>query len=87
MRFTGISHPELIGARVERLGPEGSTMGIRDVFSNHSYKSAGAVEVHWGLDKSSSAKFKITLQSGKSLVVDVSQVDRIMDVDLANLAR
>lgn len=87
MRFTGISHPELIGARVERLGPDGSTMGIRDVFSNHSYKTGGALEVHWGLGKSSSAKFRITLLSGKSLMIDVNSVDRIMDIDLAELAQ
>lgn len=87
MRFTGVSHPELIGARVERLGSDGSTMGIRDVFSNHSYKTGGALEVHWGLGKSSAAKFRITLQSGKSLVVDVNRVDRILDIDLATLTQ
>jgi hypothetical protein len=82
LRFNGISHAELIGARVERFDVNGSTMGIRDVTGNQSYKSGGALDVHWGLGKSRNARFKVTLQSGKSLEIRVKTVDRILDVDL-----
>lgn len=85
LRFVGLSDAALIGARVERLASNGTNRGLRIVSSNHSYKSGGALDVHWGLAKDRSARFRITLLSGKSKTISISRLNRLHEVNLAAL--
>ena len=87
LNFTGLSHAGLIGTRVERLANDGSTMGLRVVSSNHSYKSGGMLDVHWGLGSASHAKFKITTPSGISGIITLDRVNMVHSVNLADLGK
>ena len=84
LEFSGVTDAELIGARVERIGAKGEKLGLRVVSSNHSYKSGGALAVHWGLGKAKMGRFVITLPSGKTRTVDVKRVNTVVTVNLAS---
>jgi hypothetical protein len=62
LRFSGVSHAELIGARVEVCA--GDTKQYRWIHSNHTYKSGGALEAHFGLGKAASAEVTVKLLNG-----------------------
>lgn len=64
LTFTGLKDAELIGARVE-LTADG-TKQTRWIHSNHSYKSGGALDAHFGLGKATSAEVKVTLLNGQT---------------------
>jgi hypothetical protein len=64
LTFTGLSHAELIGARVE-LAAEGQKQH-RWIHSNQSYKSGGQLDAHFGLGQATSADVKVTLLNGKT---------------------
>jgi len=64
LTFTGLKDAELIGARVE-LTADGKKQ-TRWIHSNHSYKSGGDLDAHFGLGKAKSAEVKVTLLSGKT---------------------
>jgi hypothetical protein len=64
LTFTGLSDAELIGAKVE-LTAEGKKQH-RWIHSNHSYKSGGALDAHFGLGKATTAEVKVTLLNGKT---------------------
>lgn len=83
LRFSGISHARLIGARVEVRSPAtGQLLGTRWIHSNHAYKSGGPLEAHFGLGKHENVALSITLPGGR--VVEFSDVaaDRFLDLDL-----
>jgi hypothetical protein len=63
LTFTGLSHAELIGARVE-LAASGKKQ-YRWIHSNHSYKSGGALDAHFGLGQATSADVTVTLPDGR----------------------
>lgn len=60
--FSGIRDAELIGARVELIA-DGKKQ-YRWVHSNHTYKSGGALDAHFGLGKATSADVSVKLLSG-----------------------
>jgi len=64
LTFTGLTDAELIGAHVE-LTADGKKQ-YRWIHSNHSYKSGGALDAHFGLGKATSAEVKVTLLNGKT---------------------
>ena len=64
LRFSGIKDAELIGGRVE-LTADGQKQ-YRWIHSNHSYKSGGALDAHFGLGKATSADMKVTLLDGRT---------------------
>ncbi|MCP5538927.1 MAG: VCBS repeat-containing protein [Akkermansiaceae bacterium] len=64
LTFTGLQDAELIGAKIE-LTANGKKQ-YRWIHSNHSYKSGGALDAHFGLGKATSAEVKVTLLNGKS---------------------
>lgn len=65
LRFSGVKDAELIGARVEAFEPgTGKRLGTRVVAANHSYKSGGALEAHFGLGQAQSADITVTLLDG-----------------------
>ncbi len=64
LRFSGVKDAELIGARIE-LTASGRKQ-YRWIYSNHSYKSGGALDAHFGLGKATNADLKITLLDGRT---------------------
>ncbi|MCB1235209.1 MAG: CRTAC1 family protein, partial [Verrucomicrobiae bacterium] len=64
LTFTGLKDAELIGAKVE-LTADGKKQH-RWIHSNHSYKSGGGLDAHFGLGKATSAEVKVTLLNGRT---------------------
>ncbi|MCU0874779.1 MAG: CRTAC1 family protein [Pirellulaceae bacterium] len=62
LTFTGLKDAELIGARVELTA--GGRKQYRWIHSNHSYKSGGALDAHFGLGSATKADVKVTLLNG-----------------------
>lgn len=89
-RFSGISDHELAGARVSVFAAGQGTLhasrplGTRTVFSNHSYKSGGALETHFGLGKQERVDVRVDLLDGRSTIFSDVQADRFVDLDLAD---
>jgi arylsulfatase A-like enzyme len=81
LTFTGVSHARLIGARVE-LTAEGKKQ-YRWIHSNHSYKSGGALDAHFGLGKARSAEVKVTLPNGKSKSFNAIEADQSHQLSFA----
>jgi len=88
-RLEGISDGELIGARVEAREPEtGALLGVRWVHSNHSYKSGGSLEVHFGLGECERVDLRVRLLDGRELAFEDIGCDRYvtLDVDTGEVA-
>ena len=64
LTFTGLTDAELIGARIE-LTADGKKQ-YRWIHSNHSYKSGGALDAHFGLGNAASAEVKVTLPNAQT---------------------
>ena len=62
LTFAGLKDAELIGARVE-LTANGRKQ-YRWIHSNHTYKSGGALDAHFGLGGATNADVKVTLLNG-----------------------
>jgi catechol 2,3-dioxygenase-like lactoylglutathione lyase family enzyme len=83
LRFSGVSDAELTGARVEARDPEDQKLlGMRAVASNHSYKSGGALEAHFGLGKQERLDVQVILLSGRTFVFKGVRADCFLDLDL-----
>jgi hypothetical protein len=64
LRFSGVSHHELAGARV--TATTGDRRQLRTIFSAHTYKSGGPMEAHLGLGDARSAEVTVTLLDGRT---------------------
>ena len=80
LRFSGVKDAELIGARVE-LAADGKKQ-YRWIHSNHSYKSGGALEAHFGLGQAASADVSVTLLSGTTVSFANLKADQFFDLNL-----
>jgi hypothetical protein len=80
LRFSGVKDAELIGARVE-LAADGKKQ-YRWIHANHSYKSGGALEAHFGLGKATTAEVKVTLLNGKTVTFAGLKADQFVDLNL-----
>jgi arylsulfatase A-like enzyme len=80
LRFSGVKDAELIGAKVELTA--GGKKQYRWVHSNHSYKSGGALDAHFGLGKHDKADVVVTLPGGKPIRFGNVAVDRVLMLDL-----
>jgi len=80
LRFSGVKDAELIGARVE-LAADGKKQ-YRWIHANHSYKSGGALEAHFGLGQATTADVKVTLLSGKTVTFAGLKADQFVDLNL-----
>ena len=70
----------LIGTRVEV-----SALGMRQypwIHANHSYKSGGALEAHFGLGKCDRADLTVTLLSGKESRFANVRTNHFLDLNL-----
>jgi hypothetical protein len=80
LRFSGVKDAELIGARVE-LTAAGKKQ-FRWIHPNHSYKSGGALEAHFGLGKATAADLKVTLLNGKTVSFPGVKGNQFLDLNL-----
>ncbi|MBM4156159.1 MAG: hypothetical protein FJ221_14210 [Lentisphaerae bacterium] len=87
LRFSGITHARLLGARIEVLEP-GSTkrLGTRGIYSNHSYKSGSPMEAHFGLGITSHVDVSVHLPGGEHFTVKNVQGDRYLDLNVPERA-
>jgi hypothetical protein len=83
LRFSGVKDAELIGAKVELIA--GGQKQYRWVHSNHSYKSGGALDAHFGLGKHEKADLTVSLLNGRSFTFADLRADRFLDVNLKTL--
>jgi hypothetical protein len=74
LTFTGLTDAELIGAHIE-LTADGKKQH-RWIHSNHSYKSGGALDAHFGLGKSTKAEVKVTLLNGTTKTFSAIAADK-----------
>jgi hypothetical protein len=86
LRFSGVSDAELIGARVEARDASGKLLGLRVLASNHSYKSGGALDAHFGLGAQMRVNLSVTLLNGKSFSFADVASDRFTEVNLQTRA-
>jgi catechol 2,3-dioxygenase-like lactoylglutathione lyase family enzyme len=88
LRFSGVKDAELIGARLEVAPhsalrtPISALKQYRWIHANHSYKSGGALEAHFGLGKQTAADLKLTLPSGRAVTFAAVQADQFLDLNL-----
>ena len=83
LRFSGVKDAELIGTRVTIHEPgTGKLLGMRAIAANHSYKSGGALEAHFGLGKRESVNLRVTLPSGKESEFVGVKADQFLDLNL-----
>jgi hypothetical protein len=83
LAFSGLSHAELIGARVELIADHRKQ--YRWIHSNHSYKSGGALDAHFGLGSATSADVTVTLLDGRSRIFPALEPDRSHTLHLAGI--
>ena len=79
LTFTGVNNAELIGADVE-LTADGKKLH-RWIHSNHSYKSGGALDAHFGFGQATSAEVKVMLLSGKTKTFSGIAADKSHPLD------
>jgi hypothetical protein len=77
-----VKDAELIGARVELTTEAGKQ--FRWIHANHSYKSGGALEAHFGLGKHEKVDVRITLPSSKTVSFAGVMADQFLDLNLAS---
>ncbi len=80
LRFSGVKHADLIGARVEV-----AASGIKQyrwIHANHSYKSGDALEAHFGLGKATVADVIVTLPGGRTVSFSNVKADRFLELNL-----
>jgi hypothetical protein len=81
LTFTGLRDAELIGARVELTA--GGRKQYRWIHSNHSYKSGGALDAHFGLGVYNRVDVNVTLPDGRTVGFPAVGGDRFLDANLA----
>jgi len=80
LRFSGVTHAELIGAKVELSAH--AKKQYRWIHPDHFYKSGCALEAHFGLGKQTAADPKVTLPSGKTATFAGLKADQFLDLNL-----
>ena len=81
LRFSGVKDAELIGARVEVSAP--AMKQYRWIHANHSYKSGGALEAHFGLGKREAVDVNITLPKGTIMKYKGVKADQFIDLNIS----
>jgi len=84
LRFSGVTHAELIGARVLAYEPEEKKLiGVRVIAADQSYKSGSPLEAHFGLGKREKLDISVILINGKRFDFSDLKPDRYIDVNLS----
>ena len=86
LRFAGVSDAALLGAHVmiQPPGEHGETLGMRGLYSNHSYKSSSPFQAHFGLGDREAVDVEIRLIGGRTVMLDDVAANQFVEVDLAN---
>jgi hypothetical protein len=61
----------------------GGAKQCRWIHPNHSYKSGGALEAHFGLGRRDLADLTVTLLNGKKFNFAGAKADRLLDLNLS----
>ena len=80
--FTGLTHAEVIGARVEVS--TGGRKQYRWIHSNHTYKSGGALDAHFGLGSATNADIAVTLLNGTTRKLQRVSADQTVTLNMNN---
>ncbi|MCX8035847.1 MAG: FG-GAP-like repeat-containing protein [Candidatus Sumerlaeia bacterium] len=80
LQFSGVTDAELIGARVE-LTAAGMKQ-FRWIHGNHSYKSGGALDAHFGLGKHTTVDVRVFLPDGKTVAFFGLKADQCLVLNL-----
>jgi len=84
LRFSGVKDADLIGARVELLEPSTKKLlAMRIIAANHSYKSGGTLEAHFGLGKHKRVDITVTLLDRRKPKFKDVEVDLFLEMSLA----
>jgi hypothetical protein len=62
--------------------PHSALKEYRWIHANHSYKSGGALESHFGLGKATAADVTVTLPSRKTLTFAAVEADQFLELSL-----
>jgi len=82
LRFSGIAHAALIGARVEISSAEGERLGTRGVYTNRAYKTASPLQVHFGLGQHEQVNVRVNLPGGEVVGFPELPANRFLELDL-----
>ncbi len=83
LRCSGLSDAALMGTRVEAHNPTtGELLAVRWVHSNHSYKSGGALEVHFGLGNETTVDLNLFSPGLPPVEVTNVSADRYLDLNM-----
>jgi hypothetical protein len=88
LQFSGVKDAYLIGARVlvyeagHADKPDAKPLGMRTVHPNHSYKSGGAMEVHFGLGRHREVDIAVIPLDGKAIRFSQLEADHFIDANL-----
>jgi len=85
LRFDSVSDAELLGAHVtiRPPGEPGETLGMRGLYSNHSYKSSSPLQAHFGLASREKVDVEIRMIGGRTISLDDVAANQFVEVDLA----
>ncbi len=84
LRFSGVSDAELIGAHVEVSDPQTNRLvGMRGIYSHHSYKSSSALEAHFGLGKRDRVNVTVRLPGNQTITAKGVKSNRYLEFDLS----
>lgn len=86
IRLAGLTHAELIGAKLFMHDAEGQSLGRRDLFPVTSYKSSVDLSVHFGLGKETNPSLRIELPYGESISLTDFPVDALIEIDVVTRA-
>ncbi|NBC87434.1 MAG: serine hydrolase [Bacteroidetes bacterium] len=82
-RFSGVSHAELIGARVELFDTDtDGRIGTRGIYTNHAYKTSSPLQAHFGLGQRESVDVEVTLPSGDVVRYQGVSANQFLDLNL-----
>ena len=83
-------HLSLLGANNQHVVPnkpqpwaDSYRAGTRWVAANHSYKSSGALEAHFGLGRRERVDLQVVLLNGKKVPFKAVAVDKFLELDFA----
>jgi len=79
-----VRRPSADSATNTSLLTSAPTRQYRWIHANHSYKSGGALEAHFGLGKQTAADLKVTLPSGKTVSFAGVKADEFFDLNLSS---
>ena len=88
LRFSGVKDAELIGACVEALeSGNGKLLGSRIIAANHSYKSSGAMETHFGLGVNKQVDVKVAFSTGMVWEFNCVSANQLLELDVTKVKK